>query len=1148
MKCRRHLLYPLEIRSTDSRIERLEPRALFASAAMSGLSDLGAPQPCQCPVCHALAAMASELTVELNSVSTANTAAQLTPGAIPTLSSRPGATAKLCLDFDGDPSAQGQVTPAFDTNGDVNVLTQGEVDAIYEIWARVSEIYSPFNLDVTTIDPGNRADKKTMQIVIGGDGAWAGGGGGLAYIDGFNSPWSSNTGFIFPSRLANNTKIMAVAAAHEAGHGFGLYHQATWSNNVKTNEYNPGTGALAPIMGLAYWSNRGTWWNGTTSTAPNIIQDDMVAIAKSANGFGYRADDYGSTVANAFAPTIVGGTFSASGVIEQTADLDLFRFTTVGGSISANLAVAAYGAMLDATLQIWDASGNVVASAATTSLGESLNLNLASGTYYAVVRSAGNYGDVGQYTLSVNLPTGTVAPVANAGSGYAVSEGGSVSLSAAGSSGSILTYEWDLDGDGIFGETGAGAQRGNETGLNPTLSAVGLDGPSTYIVSLRVTDSDNQTDTTTASISVTNVAPVLTVAGSGSANEGSTYTLNLSSTDVGNDTIQRWNINWGDGTSSVLNAASGSANKVYADNGAYVVSVTATDEDGTYSASTHNVSVANVAPVLSTTIRNNAIIDGELILDLSSTDVGNDTIGRWTISWGDGTVTTLDQSAGAVSKHYADHGTYTIHIVATDEDGTYHTSRDVSLADTAQRIAALSPSWGSVEQAFAIQLSTDNPNARPILTWTVDWGDGRNETFDGSLRTLTTQYAAAGNWQPIVYGFDGVQTHAVDVTPLRIYNPTLRQAQLPASSITTAAPSFFVDVIYASELGIEASQFQPSNLAVSQSFGDDAQVSVVSTATRNSGRTWVVRYAVSVEGGWDYRRNGSVTVTPVEGAVVDRRGRFVGSSTDEAATVSVSIVPTDTVGNSMRTALRLPNLALNRRVSPREIVGPFDSDDYYLINVPSAGVLTATMSRLSDDANIQLLHPRGKILARSESPGASSESFSTSVVAGTYYIRVSSGAASRGTSYFASLLVQPASTTPPRSVAPRDIAGNTLQTAAGLRDLGSWGVVKAIESVSPTDQNDYFRFNLTAPAMLNATLSSLSSDADLEILDSAGNVLGASSQPGTRSESVALLLSSGVYYARVVNRSEALSPFALRLESVQPQLAPSVWSDQRIAA
>ena len=97
--------------------------------------------------------------------------------------------------------------------------------------------------------------------------------------------------------------------------------------------------------------------------------------------------------------------------------------------------------------------------------------------------------DIGAFELN-NLP-----PVADAGGSYSVPEGDSITLNGTGSvdpdPGDTLTYAWDLDGDGIYGETGAAdAVRGDETGAMPTFSVAGLDGPGSFTVSLRVTDQD----------------------------------------------------------------------------------------------------------------------------------------------------------------------------------------------------------------------------------------------------------------------------------------------------------------------------------------------------------------------------------------------------------------------------------------------------------------------------------------------------------------------------------------------------------------------------------------------------------------------------------------------------------------------------------
>ena len=96
-------------------------------------------------------------------------------------------------------------------------------------------------------------------------------------------------------------------------------------------------------------------------------------------------------------------------------------------------------------------------------------------------------------------------PTPDANGPYKVDKGGTVILDASGSTdpnGLSLNYEWDLDGDGVFGETGVNAVRGDEVGVNPTYSAAGLNGPSMETVDLRVINSAGSIATTTAHINV----------------------------------------------------------------------------------------------------------------------------------------------------------------------------------------------------------------------------------------------------------------------------------------------------------------------------------------------------------------------------------------------------------------------------------------------------------------------------------------------------------------------------------------------------------------------------------------------------------------------------------------------------------------------
>src|SRR4051794_2377695 len=77
---------------------------------------------------------------------------------LPSLSSLPGAPAALYLDLHGEAQQNwGMATvpaiPAYDIDSDPTTFSAQELSNIQLIWQRVAEAYSPYNINVTTVDP-----------------------------------------------------------------------------------------------------------------------------------------------------------------------------------------------------------------------------------------------------------------------------------------------------------------------------------------------------------------------------------------------------------------------------------------------------------------------------------------------------------------------------------------------------------------------------------------------------------------------------------------------------------------------------------------------------------------------------------------------------------------------------------------------------------------------------------------------------------------------------------------------------------------------------------------------------------------------------------------------------------------------------------
>ena len=362
---------------------------------------------------------------------------QLNPlSSVPKLHSLPGANAKLFLDFNGAPAISNwggidiPATPAYDRDDDPTTFTNQELTNIREVWSRVAEKYSPFKIDVTTDDPGTYPHGTVTRIVVGGsyDDWLFAPAGGVALLGSFANPLFDNTGFVFSVDGVDDPKSIAEAAAHEAGHTFGLEHQSLWDQQQLVAEYDPGDAQVAPNMGVAYYSARGLWRYGPTPLHDDqnnpIYQDDLAIISGSTNGFGYRGDDYGDTTGSATTLTGVNGTVSAAGVITKASDADVFKIDVPAGVLNVSVTPWTLGGMLDASVQLIDSNGTVLKDVDTSSLSESLTQTVSAGTYYIKVFSrgadmrgrttgdtgqlvfGGHEGDIGQYELRAALPVG----------------------------------------------------------------------------------------------------------------------------------------------------------------------------------------------------------------------------------------------------------------------------------------------------------------------------------------------------------------------------------------------------------------------------------------------------------------------------------------------------------------------------------------------------------------------------------------------------------------------------------------------------------------------------------------------------------------------------------------------------------------------
>lgn len=166
-------------------------------------------------------------------------------------------------------------------------------------------------------------------------------------------------------------------------------------------------------------------------------------------------------------------------------------------------------------------------------------------------------------------------PTADAGADLTVNEGDLIILDASASSdpdAGELVYAWDLDNDGAFDDASGMTTEWifPDNGL--------------FNVGLKVTDSEDLSDTDTVEIDVLNVAPQITSISAPIApvQVMEAVTVSVSFIDPGADDTHTALINWGDGFTSD-GAVSGyfvTASHAYTTPGVYTLTITVSDDDG----------------------------------------------------------------------------------------------------------------------------------------------------------------------------------------------------------------------------------------------------------------------------------------------------------------------------------------------------------------------------------------------------------------------------------------------------------------------------------------------------------------------------------------------------------------------------------------
>src|SRR2546427_11377043 len=382
--------------------------------------------------------------------------------------------------------------------------------------------------------------------------------------------------------------------------------------------------------------------------------------------------------------------------------------------------------------------------------------------------SAGTGSGTNTVTVNDLAPTVTVTAPASA------NEGASVSVSFAATDDEAISKTCVNFGDGS-----------SVCAASPVSHVYSTGGVASkaFTITVNATDAAGVTGSKTASITVNDLAPTVTVTAPASANEGASVSVSFTATD--DEAISKTCVNFGDGSSV---CAASPVSHVYSTGGvaskAFTITVNATDAAGNTGSNTASITINDLAPTVTVTAPASANEGASVSISFTATDA--EAISKTCVNFGDGSSVC---AASPVSHVYSTGGvaskTFTITVNATDAAGIIGSKTgSITINDLAPSVAitSVTPSPGTFGQPVTVSFTATDDES--ISKTCISWGDGSSACAVAS--GVTHSYAGTTS---TTFTITVNATDAAGLTGKAAASETVNPGAAPVVTINSLLPN-----------------------------------------------------------------------------------------------------------------------------------------------------------------------------------------------------------------------------------------------------------------------------------------------------------------------------------------------------------------------